>query len=51
MDCISIWKGKKKNLKEFLKKELIFNLVEDFNKWFVRKENKFKITIKILRKI
>lgn len=42
---------RKKNLKEFLKKELIFNLVEDFNKWFVRKENKFKITIKILRKI
>ena len=23
---------RKKNLKEFLKKELIFNLVEDFNK-------------------
>ena len=42
---------RKKNLKEFLKKELIFNLVEDFNKWFVRKENKFKIKIKILRKI
>jgi hypothetical protein len=40
MDCISIWKGKKKNLKEFLQKELIFNLVEDFNEWFVRKENK-----------
>ena len=38
---------RKKNLKEFLKKELIFNLVEDFKEWFIREENK---NLKLLSK-